>query len=666
MFYKIQYAVGITLIVMGLAVLALTEKVDAAPLYVYQKTVIPEIDSTYTLGTTTKAWLNIYTDELCLAGDCKTAWPVGGGGGGGSDVNWTYDTTNNVLYSDGSSTTPTTTVRSLTFTASSTSSNSVFPWFTSTQATITSATTTNLFVDTVLSFAGTIGTAWSDFCTAITGGAGLCDGTDADTTYTAGDALTLTGNDIDFDGGTVPAGALGGTWGSPTVDDDGHAHTGTTLSGIDISSDTNLTGGVGLTLTGDDMACDTGSSSVFGCLTAADWAIFNNKVSSTSIDTSAELAALVTDETGSGSLVFSAGPSFTSTPTFQNLFVSTTGTSTLGYASTTALTVTNNAYLNTFTANSGTTTNATSTNLSVSGSIKLFGGAATTTATGLCVLLTGSAALCDGDDGGGGGAAASDEKWATSTDNVSIYPNAANKVAIGTSTPKNNIAFTVASVTPYMALTDTDGGTDQKHLQMGYQSGVFTIGTTSDSGTATSTSLTLRPGLPASLGIGTSTRAAGMEVAGTVYMHTLTTAAGTPSSICQNATTKEITVNAALTCTVSARDQKTNIYSYTDSALDLINKLNPSTFSYRDDLGRERLGFIADEVQAVDPRLGDAFENGEARSIDLPALVSLNTKAIQELAQEDDWENNWFWFAILILILVVTRQQFAINELRKP
>ena len=46
---------------------------------------------------------------------------------------------------------------------------------------------------------------------------------------------------------------------------------------IDISAETNLTGGVGLTLTGDDMACDTATSGAFGCLTAADWTTFNAK-----------------------------------------------------------------------------------------------------------------------------------------------------------------------------------------------------------------------------------------------------------------------------------------------------------------------------------------------------------------------------------------------------
>ncbi|MFQ5592320.1 MAG: glycosyl hydrolase family 28-related protein, partial [Phycisphaerae bacterium] len=95
------------------------------------------------------------------------------------------------------------------------------------------------------------------------------------TVVTAGDALTLTGSDIDFDGGAAPAGELGGTWASPTVDaiHSGSAHhsavtvSGTpdyiTLSGqdivrgtVDISDDTNLTAGDGITLTLDDLDWD--------------------------------------------------------------------------------------------------------------------------------------------------------------------------------------------------------------------------------------------------------------------------------------------------------------------------------------------------------------------------------------------------------------------------
>ena len=56
----------------------------------------------------------------------------------------------------------------------------------------------------------------------------------SDTNLTAGDALTLTDDDLDFDGGAAPSGELGGTWTSPTVDatHSGSAHhSAVTLSG---------------------------------------------------------------------------------------------------------------------------------------------------------------------------------------------------------------------------------------------------------------------------------------------------------------------------------------------------------------------------------------------------------------------------------------------------
>ena len=67
-----------------------------------------------------------------------------------------------------------------------------------------------------------------------------CD-TDDNTTYTAGDALTLTGTDIDFDGGASPGGVLGGTWASPTLDDNYLFNTGDTGSGHYIFTSTLIT-----------------------------------------------------------------------------------------------------------------------------------------------------------------------------------------------------------------------------------------------------------------------------------------------------------------------------------------------------------------------------------------------------------------------------------------
>jgi hypothetical protein len=73
--------------------------------------------------------------------------------------------------------------------------------------------------------------------------------TDTDTTYTAGDALTLTANDFDFDGGASPGGELGGTWASPTVDSGIHDDEYIELTDNFVG---DVTGTYGATVVGDD------------------------------------------------------------------------------------------------------------------------------------------------------------------------------------------------------------------------------------------------------------------------------------------------------------------------------------------------------------------------------------------------------------------------------
>jgi hypothetical protein len=83
---------------------------------------------------------------------------------------------------------------------------------------------------------------------------------------------------------------------------------------------TRITDGTGLTWSAAVLNCDTATGAVLGCLSAADWTTFYGRVASTSIDTSLELANLLTNETGSGNVVFSAAPTFTGTVTMANLF----------------------------------------------------------------------------------------------------------------------------------------------------------------------------------------------------------------------------------------------------------------------------------------------------------------------------------------------------------
>lgn len=118
---------------------------------------------------------------------------------------------------------------------------------------------------------------------------------------------------------------------------------------------------------------------------------------------------------------------------------------------------------------------------------------------------------------------------------------------------------------------------------------------------------------------------------GAVTLPGLGTASGTPSSVCQNSVTKEVTVNAALTCTVSSKEQKDQIAPYAQIALELVEKIKPMAFVYRDNPKRLRWGFIAEELTEVHPLLADGYdEKGVAKSIDQNALLATLVKGMQE------------------------------------
>lgn len=178
------------------------------------------------------------------------------------------------------------------------------------------------------------------------------------------------------------------------------------------------------------------------------------------------------------------------------------------------------------------------------------------------------------------------------------------------------------------------------------------------------------------VGIGSSTPVFKLSVAGTIGATGLTTAAGTPNSVCQNAATGEFTINAALTCTVSDEDQKSPLEKLSFSALDMIMEIQPSSFNYNDFPNRLRYGFGAQSLQKIDPRLGDAYdENGIARSIDMPAILAVTVKAVQELNDKIEAidpigakkaaQDNWQWVVIGLLAIGYINQQRQINKLKK-
>lgn len=125
------------------------------------------------------------------------------------------------------------------------------------------------------------------------------------TRITAGDALTWSSNTLNFDGGASPAGDLGGTWASPSVDDDSHAHTGTTLSGIDIGDDTNLAATWPVILTGDTLTY--GGISTSSPISAASGLLYATGVNTfASVSTSSPVQMDITGNAGTATALETA------------------------------------------------------------------------------------------------------------------------------------------------------------------------------------------------------------------------------------------------------------------------------------------------------------------------------------------------------------------------
>lgn len=112
----------------------------------------------------------------------------------------------------------------------------------------------------------------------------------------------------------------------------------------------------------------------------------------------------------------------------------------------------------------------------------------------------------------------------------------------------------------------------------------------------------------------------------------INTSSGTPDAVCINTSTYEISRNSgAQTCTVSSLRFKHNVETLSVSGLSEINALRPVSFEYNDTTD-PRIGFIAEDVVLVDPRLVFYESDGvTVRGVRYEDITSLLTKAIQEL-----------------------------------
>ena len=249
---------------------------------------------------------------------------------------------------------------------------SPFSFFASSTAVFVNASTTKL-------------TLGSDFITDLSTGltidaAGAVTVTDVTctncltTTEVASADLATNVSDADFGDVTVASGA----W---AVEDDSHAHTSTSISGLDVSADLNLTCGTNCTLTGDDISVDdafilntgdvgTGSYTFpyasTTALTVSNSAYFATSAGSVGIGTTTPYYGLTVASTTGSQIALSAGAGiaqWTMRNAGGNLYFSTTTVNGTATSSPSAITF-NATGVGTFI---GTTTNNGVTGLAVVG-----------------------------------------------------------------------------------------------------------------------------------------------------------------------------------------------------------------------------------------------------------------------------------------------------------
>lgn len=138
-----------------------------------------------------------------------------------------------------------------------------------------------------------------------------------------------------------------------------------------------------------------------------------------------------------------------------------------------------------------------------------------------------------------------------------------------------------------------------------------------------------------SLGISTTTPWRTLSVTGTVAFDGLTAAGVSGDALCLSAAGEVVRNTGAQTCTVSSIRFKHNVE---DLELGLSDLRELRAVEYEENgTNRDRIGFIAEEVEDIDPRLIFYESNGTtARGVRYEDIVGLVVKSIQELADRLD------------------------------
>jgi hypothetical protein len=122
------------------------------------------------------------------------------------------------------------------------------------------------------------------------------------------------------------------------------------------------------------------------------------------------------------------------------------------------------------------------------------------------------------------------------------------------------------------------------------------------------------------IGINTNNPQATLHVNGTVRFEALGTAGAT--TLCRNAS------NEIATCSSSLR-YKDDVEPFT-GGIDLVHRLRPIGFTWKQSGGAD-IGFAAEEVAGLDPRLATFNDNGDVEGVKYDRLTAVLVNAVNEL-----------------------------------
>ena len=368
------------------------------------------------------------------------------------------------------------------------------------------------------------------------------------------------------------------------------------------------------------------SATARGLLTSANWTIFNGKISSTSLDTSAKLSALIADETGTGALVFAGSPLFTGTTGFVNLTATGTlavlGTSILATTTISSSTITTLNIINALAATSGGTsfnTYVTGDFIYASGAnalakrtigttgqlLQVVGGVPNWISTStLNIDLANTSGTLTATRGGTG--------LTTITQNQLLIGGAGNTWSqVATSSLGLSASFTNSSQLAALLTDETGTGLSVFSVSPTFNgTAIFTnisaTGTLAVSGTTTLA-------LVGNVGIGTSTPSAQLTTTGTVRFAAF--GAGT------------LQTDASGNLSVSSDERLKDVQSNFTKGLEALALINPIQYTWKPTTGYDTAnvytGFSAQNIQDALPEAIGKNADGYLSLSDRPLLATV-------------------------------------------